>query len=283
VSAPATPAAARASAPAAPAAGVMLRDAHRRPLSPAQLWEVVTHLAHREVRAKHHLTLLGWTWPVARQLAQLGVLVFIFTHVFTTHIHHFAVFVFIALIAWTWFSTGVGDAATSVAAQRHLVFQSRVPTAAIPLVAVVVPLIDVLLALPVLVLMIALEGELRWSLALCVALLPLQALLMAGVAWLASAAAVFFRDVPNVVYLGLTLLFYMTPVFYGAQTIPDKYRWVLDLNPLATIVGCYRALALGEPAPAAWLIAVTALACAVLAAAGYAFFRRLESRFPDFQ
>jgi lipopolysaccharide transport system permease protein len=263
---------------------VALRPAHRRPVSSAALWEIVTRLARRQLESKHSLTLLGWLWPLARQLAQLAVLVFVFSKVFhQTNIEHFPVFVFVGLIAWTWFSTGLGDAATSVAAQRHLVLQSRVPSAAIPLVAVVVPLVDVLIALPVLLLLLVVSDELHWTLLLVPLLIPVQALLMAGIAWLTSAAAVFFRDVPNVVFLGLTLLFYMTPVFYATDTWPEQYRWLLDVNPLATIIRCYRALLLDDPWPPAWLIAIVVAGSALTALLGYLFFRRLESRFADFQ
>jgi lipopolysaccharide transport system permease protein len=278
-------AAARTQAAPAPSEGdeVALGPAHRRPVTTSAVWEIVTRLARREIESKHSLTLLGWLWPLTRQLAQLAVLVFVFSKVFHQDIENFPVFVFVGLISWTWFSTGLGDAATSVAAQRHLVLQSRVPSAAIPLVAVVVPLVDVLLALPVLLLLLVVSDELHWTLLLTPLLIPVQALLMAGIAWLASAAAVFFRDVPNVIYLGLTLLFYMTPVFYASGTWPKQYRWLLDLNPLATIIGCYRALLLDDPWPHAWLIAVVVAGSALVAVLGYIFFRRLEPRFADFQ
>jgi lipopolysaccharide transport system permease protein len=263
--------------------GLELRPAHRRRFTPAMLWEVVTHLARRELESKHQLTLLGWAWPLARQLAQLAVLVFVFSKVFDLDYENFPVFVFVGLIAWAWFSTGLADAVSSVSAQRHLVLQSRVPTAAIPLVAVAVPLVDVLIALPVLLAMLAFAGELRWTLLLCPLLIPIQALLMAGIAWFVAAAAVFFRDVPNIVFLGLTLTFYMTPVFYGLRSVPSDYVWLLELNPLAVIIGTYRALLLGDPMPDAWLIAAVAVGSVVVAAAGYLFFRRLEPRFADFQ
>ncbi|HEX7291793.1 MAG TPA: ABC transporter permease [Conexibacter sp.] len=271
----------RAEAPPEP--DVALRPAHRRPVSSAALWEIVTRLARRQLESKHSLTLLGWLWPLTRQLAQLGVLVFVFSKVFHQDIPNFPVFVFVGLIAWTWFSAGLGDAATSVAAQRHLVLQSRVPSAAIPLVAVVVPLVDVLIALPVLLLMLVVSDELHWTLLLVPLLIPVQALLMAGIAWLASSAAVFFRDVPNVVFLGLTLLFYMTPVFYASENWPPQYRWLLDVNPLATIIRCYRALLLDDLWPPAWLIAVVGAGSALVAVLGFLFFRRLEPRFADFQ
>jgi homopolymeric O-antigen transport system permease protein len=262
---------------------VELRQAHRHPVTPAVLFEMVTHLARRQLESKHQLTLLGWAWPLTRQLAQLAVLVFIFSTVFDFGIEDFPVFVFTGLIAWAWFSTGVGDAATSVAGNRHLVLQSRVPSAAIPLVSVAVPLVDVLIALPVLAVMLAFSDELRVTALLCPLLLPVQFLLMAGIAWFTSSAAVYFRDIPNIVFLGLTLTFYMTPVFYGRENLPPDYDWLLDVNPLAVIIDTYRAWLLGTPAPHWWVVVAVAVGSAALAACGYLFFRRLEPRFADFQ
>jgi lipopolysaccharide transport system permease protein len=265
-----------------PFASVPLYEASQRQVPLGQFRELVTHLARRQLEAKHQLTLLGWFWPLARQLAQLAVLVFVFSQVFNSNIQDFPVFVFVGLISWTWFSAGMADAALSITGQRHFVLQSRLPTAVVPLVSVAVPLVDVLIAFPVLLLMLVLADELRWTLLLVPLLLPVQALLMAGLAWLASAGAVFFRDVPNLVYLGLTLAFYMTPVFYGTSTVPEKYAWIVKLNPMATIIEEYRALLLGDPAPSALRLAAVAVGSALLAVVGYLVFRRLRPRFADF-
>ena len=120
-----------------------LRDAHERRIPAPVFWELVAHLARRQLDTRHQLTLLGWAWPLTRQLAQLAVLVFIFSAVFDLGIDDFPVFAFIGLIAWTWFATGVGDGAWSITGQRHMILLSRLPKAALPLVAVVVPLVDV--------------------------------------------------------------------------------------------------------------------------------------------
>jgi lipopolysaccharide transport system permease protein len=259
-----------------------LQAADQRRISFGAFREMVVHLAHRELESKHQLTVLGWAWPLFRQLCQLVVLVFVFSKVFKQDIENFPVFVFIGLIAWTWFSAGIADAAMSISQQRHFVLQSRLPTAAVPLVSVAVPFVDVLIALPVLVVMLLVADELRWTILLCPLLLPVQFLLMAGIAWIASSAAVFFRDVPNIVYLGLTLAFYTTPVFYGARSVPDQYDWILEINPMATIIEEYRALLLGDPAPSATRLIVVGAGSVLLAGLGYLMFRRLRPQFADY-
>src|SRR3954469_6119285 len=197
---------------------------------PGHFTDLVLHLAKREVSSMHRFTLLGWAWPVVRQLAQLAVLVFVFSTILNLGIANFPVFVFSGLIAWSWFAGGVQQATASLIVNRHLVFQSRFPVAVLPIVAVAVPFIDVLLVLPVLVVMLIASGTLSWTVGLLLPLLLLQFVLMAGIAWLARAANVFLRDVENVIGVGLTLVFYCTPVFYSLTSVPERYQTLLRLN-----------------------------------------------------
>jgi lipopolysaccharide transport system permease protein len=259
----------------------ILRPAGARPLRLRASAALALHLAVRELKSSHHLTLLGWGWPVARQLAQLAVLVFIFGHVFDLGVENYPVFVFVGVMAWTWFSGAVTASASSVLTQRHLVMQPRLPSYVLPVVAIVVPFVDVLFALPVLGLMLVLSTDLQWSILACPALLAAQFLLLAGIAWLVSAVSVFFRDVPNIIAVGLMILFYLTPVFYSRSIVPERFRWVLDLNPLATIIEAYRALLLGAPAPKVASLVVVGVLSLGLAVVGYRLFVRVAPRFAD--
>ena len=81
--------------------------------------------------------------------------------------------------------------------------------------------------------------------------------------------------------VGLTLLFYMTPVFYSLESVPERYRWVFDLNPLATLIECYRAILIGTPLPGAWRVAAVFGVAVIVAALGLLLFRRLEPGFVD--
>jgi ABC-type polysaccharide/polyol phosphate export permease len=119
----------------------------------------------------------------------------------------------------------------------------------IPLVAVVVPLADVLLVLPVLLGMLAFDGRLTWTVLLLPVLLTVQFALTAGLGLITSSLNVYFRDVQNIVGVGLLLFFYLTPVFYGVKNVPEQYRWLLHVNPMTPIINGVRAVLLDGELP----------------------------------
>jgi len=247
----------------------------------AQLRELVTHLVVRELTVTHRSTLLGWTWPLARQLAQLGILVLIFGHVVNLRIHHYAVFVFSGLVLWTWFSNGLGAACSSVISRRHMVFQPRCPTVILPVVAVAVPLVDVLIALPFLIVMLLASGTFHLTIVVLPALLVVQFLLMVGAGWITAALSVYLRDVPHIVSVLLLTLFYGTPVFFSITRVPHRFHALLYANPIGTLIESYRALILGSPFPPVAAFAATAAVSILLTVLGLWFFRALEGGFVD--
>lgn len=241
---------------------------------------LVAHLALREATSMHRFTLLGWTWPLARQLAQFAVLLVVFGTVLDLDIPDYPAFVFSGLLAWTWFSTGVQRASSAVIDGRHLLFQPRFPALALPAVAVTVPLIDFVIALPVMAAIVIAFADIQAAVLLLPLLVAIQLVLMAGLGWIAGALSVYVRDVHQVVSLGLLLLFYLTPVFYDHTRVPD-YEWLFELNPLTTLLTAYRDILLRGELPAIDSLALLAAGSAALAALGYWLFRRLEPGFVD--
>jgi lipopolysaccharide transport system permease protein len=246
-----------------------------------QVLDLVLHLVRRQLESQHRFTLLGWLWPLMRQLAQLAVLVFLFSNVIDLGIEDFPLFVFTGLLVWSWFAAAVTSATTVLIAQRHLVLSPRFPAIALPLVAVAVPLVDTLIALPVVGVMLIAEGEVHATLALLPALLALEFVLIAGVALAVAVANVYVRDVESVVAVGLMLLFYLTPVFYGARIVPERFQIVLDVNPVAQIVEIARRLMLDGRFPDVGALAYVCGASAALLALGWWLFRRLETEMVD--
>jgi lipopolysaccharide transport system permease protein len=243
--------------------------------------EVAVHLALHELASRHRFTALGWAWPLVRQLVQVGVLLFVFTAVFDLGIDDYAVFLFAGLVAWSWFFSAVGDGTGALPAQRHLLLQPRCPAAALPLVPVAAASVDALIALPVLLAVVAVSGTLDPAVIALPALAAIQLVLMIGIVWFTAAANVYLRDVRQLVTVGLLLLFYLTPVFYELGKVPEDLQWILQLNPLTTLIEAYRDVLLEERLPSALPLVAVAAASAAIAVAGLAFFNRLRPGFVD--
>jgi lipopolysaccharide transport system permease protein len=139
----------------------------------------------------------------------------------------------------------------------------------------------VAIALPVLVAMLVVNGDVHATILLLPALLVVQLVLLAGLAWMTAAVSVYLRDVPNVVGLVLLLLFYVTPVYFALGKVPAQYASILKINPMATLIESYRSVLLDEPFPGAIRFAATVAVSVVVAVAGLLAFRRLEPGFVD--
>jgi lipopolysaccharide transport system permease protein len=245
------------------------------------LRELVLHLTKRELSLTYQNTVLGWSWPLARQLFQLAVLVFVFSKVLDLNIKDYPAFVFCGLIVFTWLSNGILAASRSILANRQFGLRPGFPTAVLPIIAISVAMFDALVALPVLFLMLALGHNLSAAVLLLPVAFIVQFVLMAGLAWLTASVSVILRDIPNLVGLLVLLGFYITPVYFDVARVPQQYQWVLRLNPAAIFIEADRAILLGTawPSPKS-LVAVTVLSFLV-AFAGYACFRRLSLSFAD--
>jgi lipopolysaccharide transport system permease protein len=229
----------------------------------------------------HRLTVLGWLWPLVRQLAQVGVLVFAFSVVLDLGIPDYGVFVFSGLLAWSWFSDGVSRASWSVIQGGYLLRHPKFPAHVLPFTAVSIPLIDVLIGLPVLLGIVAVTIDVPWEALLIPPLALIQFGLIAGLGLLVSSASVYVRDLPQLTTVGLLMLFYMTPVFYPLSRVPEEYRAFVQVNPLVGLIDGYRALLIDGEMPDWSALIWPTIAAVLLLAAGVLAFRRLRADFLD--
>lgn len=245
--------------------------------------DVVVHLVVREWISRQRFTLLGWGWPLLKQLLQLAVLAFIFTRVLDLGIDDYVLFVFSGLIAWHLFSQGAIHGTWAVIQHRHLLLQPRTPAPVLPLVGVLMPLLDFLVALPLLLALAYVQADgLHLAALVAIPMLVVQLLLTAGLAWLTSALAVVMRDFTSMVETLVFTFFYLTPIFYGLERAPGDAKEILEWNPLGVLIEGYRAVLMeGELPEAGPLLAVAALAVA-LAVLGYRTFQRIRPSFLDY-
>lgn len=241
--------------------------------------DLVVALVQRDIKVRYKGSWLGVVWGLVTPLSQLLVFVFLFRGVVRLDIPHYPAYVFSALLAWNWLQSSLYGAVGSLVDGRGLIRRPGFPPAVLPAVSVATHLIHYLLALPVLVPFLLLDGLKLTPYALLLpVVLALQFVFTLGLGYLIAVANVIARDSQQVVTLGLMLLFYLTPIFYDAASVPANFRWVLLANPVALLIDAHRAVLLRGELPSAASILGLLLITMLLFQVGYTVFKRATQR-----
>jgi lipopolysaccharide transport system permease protein len=252
-----------------------------------ELWryrELLGVFAWRDLKVRYKQTVIGAAWALFQPLFTALVYTFIFGRFakFPSHGLPFPLFAFAGVLAWQYFAAALNTASSSVVSNVPLVTKVYFPRLLLPLGAVLVPLVDFLLAIPIMVGMMFwwhIFPSARIVFAPFFILLALVSALGAGLTL--SAINVRFRDVPYAIPLFMQVLPFLSGVVYALDALPQKWQWVLSINPLTAVVSGWRwAVVSGYP-PVPGQLALSVGVALLLLVGGLAFFRHTEPRFAD--
>lgn len=239
-------------------------------------------LTLRELKLRYQDTVLGFVWSLIKPLL-LGAVLFVALKTFVRiKVEDYHLVLLTGLFPWIWFQTSVLLAAPSFAHNGALIKKIHFPRFVLPLSTVANNGIHFVLSLPILVLLILISGyrpSPAWLLGIPV-LTVVQLGMLMGVVLLVASVDVFFRDLEHLAEVALNLWFYVTPIIYPLDIVPEPWDRVLLINPLASLIEGWRSLFLENalPGPDLWpalLFTVAALGV------GTGVFRRLEGGFAD--
>jgi lipopolysaccharide transport system permease protein len=234
---------------------------------------------------------LGWLWPAVLQIAQLLVFTYLFAAIFKMRLSvagigsnaiSYGLWLFTGLVGWNALQAGVINSATVITGRTNLVKRLVFPLAIVPLVPVCSALIESLFGFGVvIVLTILAAGVLHPTILLVPCVIVIQFLLTAGIAYIAAAGTTIVRDLPQTLGPLFLLSFYLTPIVYSRDRVPQAVQSIVAINPVAVILDAYRALILGGTLPPLRPLLLTGLASLILAYAGWHFFRRVRPLFGE--
>ena len=245
--------------------------------------ELLYFLALREIQLRYKQTVLGAAWAILQPLLAMVVFTLIFSKVakIPSDGVPYAIFSYCALVPWTYFANALSLSGNSLVGSANLISKVYFPRLIIPGASVLAGTLDFGIAFLVLLGMMLYYGIAPgWG----VLLVPLLLLMTMGVAlgvglWL-SAMNVQYRDVRYAIPFMIQLWMFATPIVYPLSLVPERYRSLVALNPMAGIIEGYRAAMLGRPFQ--WdALAMAAVLCVLLLVAGAFYFRRVEKTFAD--
>ncbi len=256
---------------------------------PLRLRSLIWQFARREVLSRYRGSLLGLGWSFLTPLLMLAVYTFVFREVFNARWPSsapgngdsdftFALQVYAGLIVFNFFAEVLGRAPRLVLDQPNLVKKVVFPLEILPWVAILAALFHLAVNLVVLLGAVLLVNH---SLPITLLALPLVIAvfipLLLGLTWLLAALGVFLRDIGQLIGMVLTALMFLSPVFYPAQSLPERWRPLLAFNPLTQPIEQLRRVTLEGLWPN-WLVlggyAMLALMTAWLGARWFAATRK---------
>jgi lipopolysaccharide transport system permease protein len=240
-------------------------------------------LIWRDVKVRYKQTALGAAWAILQPFLTMVVFTLFFGKLAKVPSDGipYPIFAYAGLLPWTFFSNAITASSNSLVGNASLITKVYFPRMVIPAAAVGAGLVDLANAALILVAMMAYYGfGLGWSALMLIPLVLLTALLALGVGMWMSGLNVKYRDVRYALPFCVQLWMYATPIIYPISFIPERWRWMLVLNPLTGIIDGYRSALFGRPFQWWELTVSTILTLLFLVYAAYSF-KQMERDFAD--
>lgn len=253
----------------------------------SELWsfrELYWALTIREIKVRYKQTLLGATWAILQPL----VLTIIFAVVFGYLLKlgsgsvPYPIFAYSALLPWTFFSNAIAFGSLSVVNNSNLVSKIYFPRELLPLATITASLLDFLIASLIFLLMFVFyQVPITPYLLYLFVIIPCIFLLTIGISLFLSAINVMFRDIRFVIPLVLQVLFYLTPIIYSLNTLPDRFLKLYAFNPIAPLIDSFRDVTIYGAAPDHFQLLSAVVISMCVFTLGILFFRYKEKSFAD--
>ena len=245
--------------------------------------ELLFVLSARDVKVRYKQTVLGIVWALLQPLANMLLFTLVFGRLAKLPSDGFPypIFVFAALLPWMFFANSIASSAESIVGASTLITKVYFPRIIIPLASVCTALVDFAIAFIILLILMLFYGV-GWSINLLLAPVLIVALgfTALGVGTMLAALNVSYRDFRYLVPFGIQFWMFASPVVYPSSMIPEKWRWIYHINPVAGIIDGFRSVFLGGPFD--WTaLSTSMLASIVIFLIGVMMFERAERRFAD--
>ena len=252
-----------------------------------ELWryrELIYFFVYRDIKVRYKQTVVGGAWAIAQPFFQMVIFSVVFGALAKLDSHGipYPIFTYTALLPWMYFANSLTNTTNVVVEQARVITKVYFPRVLLPLSAVVGGLVDFAVAFTILIgLMFYFHTGIRWELVFLPLFLLLALLTALAVGLWLSALNAIYRDVRYVLPFMIQLWLFASPVAYSTSYVPERYRFLFGLNPMAGVVQGFRWAVLGDGEPPGQMLLLSTAVVLVILVGGLFYFRRMERRFAD--
>ena len=244
--------------------------------------EMLSNLVRKDLKVRYKGSVLGFLWTFLNPLLQLVVYTIVFSTIMKVNIDKFYIYLFIGLIPWLFFATCIQAGSTSILMNKDLIKKIYFPRIILPISTVNSAFMNMFYSMIVVLLTILVSGI---GFSKYVLLLPLamimQYILVLGMTFIFSALNVYFRDLEYILNIIVMIWFYLTPIVYKIEMIPEKFRFWFYLNPMTGIINFYRNILYYKRMPSFNAFGGILIYGIIMIVIGYFVFEKLQKNFAE--
>ena len=251
-----------------------------------EIWEyrtMIISLVKRDLRGRYKGSVLGFFWTFLNPLFQMLVYTFVFSIIMRAGIEDYYLFLFVALVPWTYFSTCVSGGSGCIIGQKDMIQKIYFPREVLPISYVLSQLINMLLTFIVVIIVLVVSGKgLRlsvwWSLPI---IIIVETILSFGFTMLFSALTVYFRDLQYVLGIITMAWQFCCPIMYSIDLVPKRLLSLYYLNPMTPVIVAYRDIFYYKQSPQLdTMLSATVMGILFMIVGCFAF-EKLKKRFAE--
>lgn len=251
---------------------------------------LIKYLVQRQMASSYRGSYLGLVWTFLSPLIMVALFTIIFSEVLGLRFReitgdstlNFGLYLYCGLLPFLAFQQALNQGVNVIRRNSDLVERVVFPLEILPLTAVITSLIQNFFGVPALMLvLVLLEQRLEWTVILLPLIMALQLLFTLGLGYLMAVAGTYLPDIRETLRGVVRAMFFITPIIWPADRVPENLRFVVDYNPLAFLVEAYRNLILDGKLPGSAGAIYFSLVALTLFVVGFVTFNRVKHKFAD--
>lgn len=236
----------------------------------------------KDFRGKYKKSFLGVLWSFINPLLQLVIYSVVFSFIMRGDIPHYTVFLVVALIPWTFFSTTLVQSTNTIVVNGGILKKVYFPRIILPISTVTSNLINFLISCVIVLGALLISGiGFSWYMLLLPVVILLEYLLALGFAFILSAITVYIRDLEYFINVLIMLWFYLNPIVYSVDLIPAKLLPLFNLNPMLHVLNMYRDILYYQQMPNMTILVSMLIFSILFVLFGVFVFNKCEKRFVE--
>lgn len=236
----------------------------------------------KDVRGKYKGSFLGVLWSFINPLLSVVVYAIVFHYIMRFQIDHYLIYLISGIIPWTFFTTALNAGMNSILFNADIIKKVYFPRIILPISSVTSCLVNFLISCCIIVVFALFSGV---GISVYLFLFPfiaiIQYIFILGVVFIASALEIYVRDIEHIINFFVSMLFYVTPILYTFDYVPEKFSWILKVNPLAYIIEAYHSIFYYKTMPNIVDLGIIFLFSIAMFFVGYIIFDKLQKGFAE--